>query len=148
MYVTSTTSPVVVTLAQQPAGSPAPYVGTPAPIETLQGVPLWKPPYGRITAIDLNTGDHRWVVPMGDLDHPRLKPLGLPPMGRPTRGHTLLTKTLVIIVGQEGVTQRAEGGAAAAPDFTTEDATLRAYDKATGKLSEKWPCRVTRRPHR
>ena len=29
--------------------------------------PLWKPPYGRITAIDLNTGDHRWMVPMGDL---------------------------------------------------------------------------------
>ena len=33
----------------------------------MQGVPLWKPPYGRITAIDLNTGDHRWMVPMGDL---------------------------------------------------------------------------------
>jgi glucose dehydrogenase len=133
MYITSITSPVVVTLAQQPAGSPAPYIGTPAPIETLQGVPLWKPPYARITAIDLNTGNHRWVVPMGDLDHPRLKPLGLPPVGRPTRGHTLLTKTLMI-VGQEGVTQRAEGGAAAAPDFTIEDATLRAYDKATGKV--------------
>ena len=31
-----------------------------------QGVPLWKPPYSRVTAIDLNTGDHRWMVPMGD----------------------------------------------------------------------------------
>jgi len=62
-----------------------------------------------------------------------LKPLGLPPLGRPTRGHTLLTKTLVI-VGQEGVTQRAEGGGAAAPDFTIQDATLRAYDKATGSV--------------
>ena len=73
------------------------------------------------------------MVPMGDLDHPRLKPLGLGPVGRPTRGHTLLTKTL-LIVGQEGTTQRAEGGAAAAPGFTIHDATLRAYDKTTGKV--------------
>ena len=29
----------------------------------MEGVPLWKPPYGRITAIDLNTGDQRWVTP-------------------------------------------------------------------------------------
>ena len=39
-----------------------------------------------------------------------------------------------MIVGQEGTTQRAEGGAAAAPNFTVQDATLRAYDKATGKV--------------
>lgn len=102
-------------------------------METLQGVPLWKPPYGRITAIDLNTGDHGWMVPMGDLDHPRLQPLGLPPVGRPTRGHALLTKTLLIL-GQEGTTQRAERGSPAVPGFAIHDATLRAYDKATGKV--------------
>ena len=39
-----------------------------------------------------------------------------------------------MIVGQEGTTQRAEGGAAAAPNFTVHDPTLRAYDKATGKV--------------
>ena len=133
MYLTSITNPLVVTLAHRPEQSPAPYVGAPGPMETLQGVPLWKPLYGRITTIDLNTGEHGWVVPMGDLDHPRLKPLGLGPVGRPTRGHTLLTKTL-LIVGQEGTTQRAEGGAAAAPGFTIHDATLRAYDKTTGKV--------------
>ena len=77
MYLTSITNPLVVTLANRPEQSPAPYVGAPGPMETLQGVPLWKPPYGRITTIDLNTGEHGWMVPMGDLDHPRLKPLGL-----------------------------------------------------------------------
>ena len=62
MYIASLTSVVAVTLAERPAGSPVKYVGTPAPVDTLEGVPLWKPPYGRITAIDLNTGDHRWLV--------------------------------------------------------------------------------------
>ena len=45
----------------------------------MNGVPLWKPPYGRVTAIDLNTGDHRWMTPVGDLadEVPALKQLGL-----------------------------------------------------------------------
>jgi quinoprotein glucose dehydrogenase len=132
MYIPSITNPLAVTMMKGGSQSPAPYVGSPGPMETLQGVPLWKPPYGRITAIDLNTGDHRWMVPMGDLGHPRLKPLGLAPVGRPTRGHALLTKTL-LIVGQEGTTQRAEGGPAV-PTFGIHDPTLRAYDKGTGKV--------------
>jgi quinoprotein glucose dehydrogenase len=35
------------------------YIGKMTPVKTMNGVPLWKPPYGRVTAIDLNTGDHR-----------------------------------------------------------------------------------------
>jgi quinoprotein glucose dehydrogenase len=133
MYIPSITSPLAITMLHQGAQSPAPYLGSPAPMETLQGVPLWKPPYGRITAIDLNTGDHSWMVPMGDLDHPRLRPLGLPPLGRPTRGHALLTKTLLVI-GQEGTTQRGEGGSPTVPAFAIDDAVLRAYDKASGTV--------------
>jgi quinoprotein glucose dehydrogenase len=45
----------------------------------------------------------------------------------------LLTKTL-LVVGQEGTTQRAEGGAAAAPSFEIRDANLTALDKSTGKV--------------
>jgi quinoprotein glucose dehydrogenase len=115
------------------ASAAAPYIGAPRPIETLDGVPLWKPPYGRITALDLNTGNHRWMVPMGNFTHPRLQSLSLPSVGRATRGHALLTKTLLII-GQEGTTQRAEGRAAMAAAFEVHDATLRAYDKAIGKV--------------
>jgi hypothetical protein len=91
--------------------------------------------YGGDTAIDLNTGDHRWMVPMGDLaqTHPRLQPLSLPPVGRATRGHALLTKTL-LIVGEEGNTQRAEGGAVMGAGFVINDPKLFAYDKATGKI--------------
>ena len=50
-----------------------------------QGLPLFKPPYSRITAIDMNTGDHVWAVPLGNGDryrnHPRLRHLNLPPLG-------------------------------------------------------------------
>ena len=143
LYVPSITLPYAVTLAKSPVPH-ADYVGVPAPVETMQGVPLWKPPYGRITAIDLNTGDHRWMVPMGDLarSNPVLQKLSLPPLGRAARGHVLLTKTL-LIVGQEGNTQRessaqreasAEPGSVKVPDFEIQDPKLCAYDKATGKV--------------
>ena len=50
-----------------------------------QGLPLLKPPYSRVTAIDLNTGEHLWWVPTGNGDryrnHPRLRHLNLPPLG-------------------------------------------------------------------
>ena len=50
-----------------------------------QGLPLFKPPYSRMTAIDLNTGDHAWMQPMGSGDrirnHPLLRDLDLPPLG-------------------------------------------------------------------
>ena len=145
MYLPSITSPLAITMVNRPSRSPAPYVGAPALMETLQGVPLWKPPYGRITAIDLNTGNHRWMVPMGDLaqSHPVLKHLSPPPVGRAARGHVLLTKTLLII-GQEGTTQResgplresaAEAGTASVPNFEIHDPKLCAYDKATGNLA-------------
>ncbi len=143
LYVPSITLPYAATLAKSPVPH-ADYAGTFAAVESMQGIPLWKPPYGRITAIDLNTGDHRWMVPMGDLarSNPALKQLGLPPLGRAARGHVLLTKTL-LIVGQEGSTQResvaqregsADPGTVKVPNFEIHEPTLCAYDKATGKV--------------
>ena len=65
-----------------------------------QGLPLLKPPYSRMTAIDLNEGDHAWMQPNGDGDrlrnHPRLRDLDLPPLGGEGHGGPLLTKTLLI----------------------------------------------------
>jgi len=139
LYVPSNTIPWSVRLAKSPLAPHADYVGVPAHMETLQGVPLWKPPYGRITAIDLNTGDHRWMAPMGDLgrSNPVLQKLGLPPVGRAARGHALLTRTL-LIVGQEGNTERGEG-ASVRGGFVVHDPKLSAYDKATGKLVGEVP---------
>jgi quinoprotein glucose dehydrogenase len=95
---------------------------------TVQGLPLIKPPYGRITAIDLNNGTIAWQVPHGDTpdvvrNHPLLKGLDLPRTGRGNgRIGTLVTKTLVI-AGEAGFATTDKG----------RGAKLRAYDKATGK---------------
>jgi quinoprotein glucose dehydrogenase len=91
------------------------------------GLPLSKPPYGRITAIDLSTGDHAWVVPNGDgpRDHPRLKRLKLPPLGLPgTKATILVTKTLVFVGEGSKASALHNGGGEA----------FRAYDKATGEM--------------
>jgi quinoprotein glucose dehydrogenase len=65
------------------------------------GLPLLKPPYSRITAIDLNQGNHAWMQPAGDgnriRDHELLAHLDLPPLGDPgIIGGPLITKTLLV----------------------------------------------------
>jgi quinoprotein glucose dehydrogenase len=62
--------------------TPPPGVSFTAPPD---GIPFNRPPYGTLTAIDLNSGEHRWQVPIGDTpgvrEHPLLRDLGLPPLG-------------------------------------------------------------------
>jgi quinoprotein glucose dehydrogenase len=138
LYVPSITLPLVIMVSKSPVPH-ADYFGFIAgTVDTVQGLPLFKPPYGRITAIDLNTGNHRWMVPLGDLagSNAKIKELNLPPTGRPARGHAVVTKTL-LVVGQEGNTQRVSTtnrGFAMVADFEVHEPSLRAYDKATGKL--------------
>jgi quinoprotein glucose dehydrogenase len=96
---------------------------------TVQGLPLIKPSYSRITAIDLDRGEFRWQVPFGATpdairNHPALRGLNLPPLGRQgNNSGTLVTKTL-LIAGESnfGPTPNGQRGA-----------MLRAFDKATGK---------------
>ncbi len=95
---------------------------------TVQGLPLIKPPYGRMTALDLNKGDLVWQIAHGETpdnirNHAALKGLTIPRTGRQGRIGTLVTKTLVIA---------GEGGFFTAPNGQ-RGAMLRAYDKATGK---------------
>lgn len=95
---------------------------------TVQGLPLVKPPYSRITAIDLDRGAFRWQVPFGGTpdairNHPALKGLSLPPLGRPGNNvGTLVTKTLLVA---------GEGNLGPTPDGR-RGAMLRAFDKASG----------------
>ena len=75
-------------------------LGTGAGLETIEGLSIFKPPYSRVTAIDLNTGEHRWMAPVGDgpRDHPLLKGLNVPPLGERLQGiSVLVTKTLVFV---------------------------------------------------
>ena len=76
-------------------------------LPTVDGIPLVKPPYGRITAIDMVTGDHVWMQVNGDTpeelkNHPLLEGIDLPPTGKATHSTLLLTKTLLFQGEGEG----------------------------------------------
>jgi quinoprotein glucose dehydrogenase len=117
------------------AGSPAPAQPAAPAAEgggggglSIRGLPLVKPPYGSISAIDLNKGEIVWQVPHGETpdvvrNHPALKGLNIPRTGRTGTAGTLVTKTLVIS-GETGFGTTATG---------QRGAMLRAYEKATGK---------------
>ena len=110
--------------APPPPGVEAPR-GSPL---AIRGLPLVKPPWGRITAYDLNTGEILWQVAHGETpddvkDHPDLQGLHIPRTGRPGRIATLTTGGLVIA---------GEGGFATTPSGE-RGAMLRAYEKASGR---------------
>jgi quinoprotein glucose dehydrogenase len=102
--------------------------GEDGPNLTVQGLPLVKPPYGRITAINLNSGDTKWQIAHGETpdaikNHAALRGVNVPRTGRAGRVGTLLTKTLVV-AGDPGFTTYPDG---------RRGGTLRAYDKMTGQ---------------
>jgi quinoprotein glucose dehydrogenase len=97
--------------------------------EGPQGLPLFKPPYGSLVAIDLNSGEILWNVPNGDgpRDHPAIKHLNLPKLGQGGRVSPVVTKSLVFLGegGNEGVILLPPGGGGK---------MFRAYDKMTGEI--------------
>ena len=97
---------------------------------SIDGLPIIKGPYGRITAIDLNRGVPVWIRPNGDGPrfHPLLKDLNLPPLGYPNRAAPLVTKTLLFL----GEGSNAISGTANV-DWSWGK-KFRAYDKATGAV--------------
>ena len=122
MYIPSATSEIVVQLVEPEEGnSDFSYVrGGVTSVNGPQGLPLTKPPYGRLTAIDLNTGDHIWMVPHGEGIRQRIIDLGIldpGPVGSTSRTGPVLTKTLLFIAQQDG-----------------RRSVMRAFDKATGEV--------------
>jgi len=122
VYVGSSTSPGVLGMA--PNNAPNRTVDADytlgGGLPNVQGLRLLKPPYGRITAYNMNKGDIAWQIPNGDTpanvkNNPALKGVNIPKTGSPSNAGLLVTKTLLI--AGEG-----SGGAA----------ILHAYDKATG----------------
>ncbi|HJT89548.1 MAG TPA: pyrroloquinoline quinone-dependent dehydrogenase [Bryobacteraceae bacterium] len=113
------------------SGSVAPRSGNrggPGAGLTVQGLPLVKPPYASISAINLDTGDILWQIAHGETpdnirNNPALKGVNIPRTGRPGVFGVLVTKTLVIS-GERGTFTTPSG---------EKGAMLRAYDKATGQ---------------
>ena len=114
----------------EPGAPPAAAFGGnfgPNPLQ-VQGLPLVKPPYGVIAAVDMNKGEMLWQVPYGETpdnvrNHPALKGLNIGNTGQGGSVGLVVTKTLVIL-GDSQVTS---------PGTHPRGAMLRAYDKKTGK---------------
>lgn len=123
LYVPSRTVIDVLALVSDPKVSSVAYIqGGSRPPRVFDTLPLAKAPWGRITAIDMNSGDHLWWIANADTpkavaEHPKLKGVTLPRTGVPTRAGLLLTKTLLF----------AGEGWGGGP-------VLRAHDKKTGKI--------------
>ena len=95
---------------------------------TVQGLPLLKPPYSLLNAIDLDKGEIKWQVPHGDTpdavrNHPLLKGMNIPKTGLSGSVGLVVTKSLVVL-GDSAITTT--------PDHP-RGAMLRAYDKQTGQ---------------
>lgn len=98
--------PTGVTIAEFAVG-----MGTPNGVRGPRGLPLEKPPYSRITAIDLNTGDHLWWIPNGGTprfiqNHPALQGLDIPPTGNINHSALMITPTMLLhtAIGDDGET--------------------------------------------
>ncbi len=123
VYIGSHTAPSVVGLEPPGIGrSDARYtMGGSLPLPTVDGIPIMKPPYGRITAYDMNRGEIAWQIPNGDTpeeiaNHPLLRGVDLPPTGINSVPGMLATSTLLVA---------GEGG--------DGRPIVRAYDKTNGE---------------
>lgn len=130
LYVSSSTVLRQMTLRKSAESSDMDYIAIMGDADIgPYGLPLVKPPYGRITAIDLNSGDHRWMVANADTPEwitklPALKGVRIPRTGLPDRVGMLVTKTLLFAGEGSGLygTDGAGGN------------KFRSYDKATGEI--------------
>jgi quinoprotein glucose dehydrogenase len=140
LYVSSITNMDILTLAHDArsdmdyvrrfAGGENPRPGGGPQNNGPQGLPLVKPPWGRITAIDLNTGDHVWMVPNGDApeyikNHPAMKGIDLSKAGNPERAPLMVTKTVLLAGDGSGLFAAPPG--AGGPMF-------RVMNKKTGEV--------------
>ena len=134
LYVPSLTRPGAISLsAPDAARSDWRYVINRRAMPLVQGLPLLKPPFRRITAIDMNRGEIVWQAPLGEgpRNHPAIRRLDLGRLGTPpqdgvvTEGGVLVTRTLVVSI--EPILDEL-GDRAATGSY------LDAFDKATGEL--------------
>ena len=131
MYIFSKSDVGRMSMSSRPDRSDMDYINLQlrtAPRLSVDGLPLIKPPYGQIVALDLNEGEILWDAVHGETpdsirNHPALVGLDISRTGQAGRVGLLVTKTLVI-AGDGGSYTNADGD---------QEALLRAYDKLTGE---------------
>lgn len=139
LYVPSFTIPFAIKLKKE-NGSAYKYSGTWAGVGGPAGLPLFKPPYSTVTAIDMNTGEHLWQIPAGKgpVNHPALKKAGLNRVGVPRESFIALTDDILFLApeGTHSVIGLSTRGTALITQATKdeEEPFLYAHSAKTGKL--------------
>lgn len=115
LFINSNESVNWTTIIKAPAGAGYAYDHTGyTQLLDDEGYPSMRPPWGWLTAVDLNTGDFRWRIPFGE--HPELTARGIPPTGTTNFGGSIATAGGLLFIG------------------ATQDHKFHAYDTLTGKL--------------
>ena len=128
MYVSSAKTVGVLGMINDPDRSNMQFVSRSAEVEGPFGLPLFKPPWGRITAIDLNTGKVKWTIANGETpdyvtNHEKLAGIDIPKTGHEERAGLLVTKSLLFAGEGSGLYAMSGGGN-----------KFRAHDKSTGNV--------------
>ncbi|MFT6352780.1 pyrroloquinoline quinone-dependent dehydrogenase [Neptuniibacter pectenicola] len=139
LYVNSFTIPFGIKLKKEKS-SAYKYTGTWAGVGGPKGLPLFKPPFSTMTAIDMNTGEHLWRIPAGKgpVNHPEIKHLNLGRVGVPRQSHFTLTKDVLFVAPEGtysvlGLSTRGNALVAQASQ-EEEEPYMYAHDAKTGKL--------------
>ena len=139
LYVGTYRLPFVVSV-RKPGASEASYdfIGEFRYLPGPRGLPLLKPPFGSIVAIDMNTGEHRWRIPVGRGELiPTIRQLGVSErLGFPGRSWVLVTKTVMVVVqmGYYSSPRLSPGGTRRIADLNNFDPHLWVYDKGSGEM--------------
>jgi len=128
LYVSSTSSAGVIAMVRDPDRSNMRFVNRREAVPGPYGLPLLRPPWGRITAIDLQTGKILWVKANGETpesvrNHEKLRGVELPRTGHDDRAGLLVTRSLLFAGEGSGLYVATQGGT-----------KFRAHDKRTGEI--------------
>jgi quinoprotein glucose dehydrogenase len=139
LYVGTYRLPFVVTIRKPgPYESSYDFIGEFKYLPGPRGLPLFKPPFGSIVAVDMNSGEHRLRIPVGRGElFPAIRPLGIQErLGFPGRSWTLVTKTVLIVVqmGYYGTPRIPPGLTRRIADLNNFDPHLWVYDKSSGEM--------------
>jgi quinoprotein glucose dehydrogenase len=139
LYVGTYRLPFVIKLRKpRPEESSYDFIGEFRYLSGPSGLPLFKPPFGSIVAIDMNSGEHRWRIPVGRAELiPTIRQLGIRErLGFPARSWALLTKTVMIVVqsGYFSAPRLPPGGTRPIADLNNFDPHLWVYDKTSGEM--------------
>ena len=144
LYVGTYRLPFLVTVRKPSPGEASyDFVGEMRYLPGPRGLPLLKPPFGSMVAIDMNTGEHRWRIPVGRSSaFPAIDQLGIrEQLGLPLRSWALVTKTVMVVVqmGYYSAPRLMAGVNRRISDLANLDPHLWVYDKSTGEMLAEIP---------